>query len=307
MRTEFDPLRTAPLPDSFDRTADWLRAAPPPRPSPTRLALVVAALVVLVGACSVPVETEAVVGYAVEAVTDDAGALLHALDAAVPAGQRVSAEVGPVEGGAEVVRYLVLDADAADAAEAAARGRGGSVRVTPVGAAVRQPLGLAAARWLGVTANPRLSDADLQAALDRAFAGHPTAAPRLERAADGRRALALGEHVRVDGLDPGTRVARAGSTIVLSGGDLRGFSVGDVPIGRVAGVAALDSSAFASLLDSLGAGRGEVRGTFTLSGEGLLRRLDSLGVSPEMLGFPGGRIDSARGLFVRVPDSTDTP
>ncbi len=307
MRTDFDPLRDAPLPDSFDRTAAWLRATPPPRASPARPLLFAVALAALVGACALPVETEAVVGWAVEATAADGRALVRALDDAVDGVDRLSAEIAPTAApgdGVEVVRYVVATADAAGRAEdAARRADARTVRTAPVDVAVRQPLGLAAARWLGVQATPRVSDADLQAALDRAFAGQRFS-PRVERGPDGQRALVL-PGSRLDGLDPDTRIARSGSVATISGGDLGGLSVGGVPLGRLRGA---DEAAVRAALDSALAAGGAVGARVEVLDGDLRARLDSLGVDlSDLPSLPGADSAVTRGFFVRFPDSTFAP
>ena len=301
MPTDFDALRKTPLPDSFDRTADWLRSAPPP-PSRTRPLALGVALAVVVGACAVPVASDAVVGWAVEVVAADGLEVVRALDAAVPAEDRLSADVAPA-GDLEAVVYVVLEDGAAERARARAEAEGFDVRVRPLGLEVRQPLGLAAARWLGVSGSPRVSDADLQLALDRAFAGHALA-PRVERGPDGRRALALGSAFRIRGLDPETRVARRGSTVSITGGDLSGLEVGGVPIGRLRGA---DEGAVEAALDSALAaararpGTAEVR----VLDAPTLARLDSLGLSPAVLDSLAAGAGTVRQFLVRI-DSTDT-
>ena len=297
MRTDFDPLREAPLPDSFVRTADWLRAAPPPRPLEARPLLLALALTVAVGACAWPVEREAVLGWVVEARTTDAHGLLRALDAAVPAEGRLSAEVEPTGGGVSAVRYVVFDGDAASraraVAEGAARGAAASVRVSTLDAPVRQPLGAVAARWLGVSANPRLSDAELQEALDRAFADHPSLAPRVGRADDGRRVVELDENVRLV-LHPENRLGRVGDrAFMISGGDLSGFTVGGVPVLQLLGLDGVRRPG-----DSLAAGP-SVRAR-TLSDAEAAALADSLGISPGALRPPSG---PTRTFVIRVPDA----
>ena len=293
MPTDFDALRQAPLPDSFDRTADWLRHAPQ-KPGPARPLLLVAVLAAVVGACAVPVSSGAVVGWAVEGAAPDGHALVRVLDGAVLAEDRLSADV--LEGephGLEAVVYVVLEAEASERARVAAEGAGFKVRVRPLDLEVRQPLGVAAARWLGVSGSPRVSDADLQLALDRAFAGHDLA-PRVERTADGRRALVLNRAFRIDGLDPETRIARRGSTISIRGGDLSGVTIGGVPTDELSRLTPSDLRA----LDA------EIR---ALEGDPFAR-LDSLGPPPPDLDAYMDSLEAGstytRGFLVRI-DSTD--
>lgn len=302
MPSDLDVLRTAPLPDSFERTADWLRQAPPPRSGPARPILLAVALMAVVGACAVPVSTEAVVGYVVEATTDDPNGLVDALDAAVRATDRVSVDVES-SGDSAAVRYVVLDVQASERARRVAERQGSSVRVTPLDAPVRQSAAAAAARWLGVSASPRVSDADLQAALDRAFAGRR--APIVRRDAQGRRAIDLNEHFRIDRLDPETRISRKGDATAISGGDLSGLVVGDVPLGKLLGVI-LNDQQRAALVDSLRA-NGSIRTLSLDSTQGLdslrLRQsLDALfGDSTRTTFGDSTRMDSLR-FFLRIPD-----
>ena len=282
MTSEFDPIRQAPLPDSFERTAAWLRAAPPPRPSPARPLGLAVALALAVGACSWPVASEAVVGYVIEATTAEPRALVRALDAAVAADARVSAEVEP-RGETSAVRYVVLDAEAAQQAVGAARAEGVAARVSPLDADVRQPLGLAAARWVGITATPRLDDADLQAALDRAFADHPTLAPRVGRDDRGRRVVEIGEAFRLV-LPPGSQIRRSGPVVSLR-------SPRGAPDGTLGGV---------PLADLLGGPAGSRRG----AGDDLRALFDSLGVPPDALDDLFDQpADSFRTRLIPVPDS----
>lgn len=293
MPSDLDPIRTAPLPDSFERTADWLRHAPPPRSGPARPLLLAVALMALVGACAIPVSTDATVGYVVEATTSDPTALVEALDDAVAAPDRVSVDVEPSADGA-VVRYVVVDAQASEQARQAVEREGAQARVTPLDAPVRQSVAATAARWLGVSASPRVSDADLQAALDRAFAGRR--APIVRRNADGQRALDLDEHFRLDRLDPETRVIRDGDATAIRGGDLSGLTVGDLPLGELLRLAPTKRH-LAALLDSLAAAdSGGVRVTSLDS----TRRLSRADI--EALFGSGARTDSTRQFLVRIPD-----
>ena len=293
MTSEFDPIRQTPLPDSFERTADWLRAAPPPRPSPARPLALAVALALAVGACSWPVASEAVVGYVIEATTAEPRALVRALDAAVAADARVSAEVEP-RGETSAVRYVVLDAEAAQQAVGAARAEGVAARVSPLDADVRQPLGLAAARWVGITATPRLDDADLQAALDRAFADHPTLAPRVGRDDRGRRVVEIGEAFRLV-LPPGSQIRRSGPVVSLTfprGGPAD--STGGLPDGALGDV---------SLADLLGEPVGTVDRR-RVEGDDLRALFDSLGVPPDALDdLFDRRADSVRTRLIPIPDS----
>ena len=294
MPADFAPLRDAPLPDSFDRTAAWLRSAPPPRPPPGKPLALAAALALAVGACAWPVEADAVVGYVVEATTGAPRDLVRALDRAVAADARVSAEIEP-RGAAAAVRYVVLDAGAADQAAQAATAAGVEARVSPLGAGVRQPFGLAAARWVGVTASPRLDDAELQAALDRAFAEHPALAPRVGRDGRGRRVVGVARGLRLV-LPPGARISRSGSVLSVVGD----FGhVGDDGTGR---------ARLSDLLDDLAPGvTVDTTNARARSMEEVRARLDSLGVAPEALDdLLYGGADSARSYLIHVPDPPPT-
>ena len=180
MRSELDPLRAAPLPDSFGRTAAWLRETPPPRRRRPHAAPLVVLLLV-VAACSWPVRTPVASGSVIEVLSTDSLRADHpavrALTQLVPDAHRQLVELearGADEGGGSVMRYTVLDADAATAArwrdsvEALPGTR--ATRVLTVGMTERRPLGLRTlTRVLRVSPEVRLSDRELRAELGRAF------------------------------------------------------------------------------------------------------------------------------------------
>lgn len=196
MRTDLDSIRSAPLPDSFDQAAAWLRDAPPPRSrrAPAR-ALVAAAI--LAAAAFWPVDTTVAAGSVIEvASADRIGAghpALVALDRIVPDVHRrlVKVEsVGEEGDGGTVLRYAVLGA-APETAEpwrdtvAALPGTRAS-RVLLLDVTRSRPFGVSAARRvLGGPPGPGLSDAELQVEVDRvAFASGPIRL-RIRRAPDG--------------------------------------------------------------------------------------------------------------------------
>ena len=215
MRSDLAPLTQTPLPDSFDRTARWLRSVPP-RPSRTPPVAALVLLLSVVGACSWPVEVEHRAGHVIEVRSTSPASLHHpvvqALDRLVPAERRHLVELEPTgPGGGAVVRYAVLG-DAPGVAEAWRRAAlevtgARSARVLPLDVPARERLGLVAARrLLGVSASPEVSDAQMQRALDRAFTGREALAPQVGRAPDGSRVLHVAGRVQLR-LQPGMRVA----------------------------------------------------------------------------------------------------
>lgn len=279
---DFDALRRAPLPDSFGRTAAWLCA--PRRRTPAGPLVAVLAAVVLVSACAFSVSAPLRLGSVVEVKVADPYAFVRALDTAVPPDARFGTEVEPLPGGRFVVRYSLL-ADATDAARGAARALADSVRVAPLSADVRTPLGIVAARQIGVSITPRLSDAETQAALDRAFAGSRLA-PRVGLDPAGRRIVTLAPGVRLV-LRPGMRVVNL---------DRAGAAVG-VLLGWPTPEATPDA-----ILDSLlgpDARRGARPAARSLSTDDAARLLDSLGVDLDALRSRPG--DSVRTTITRIP------
>ena len=196
MRTDLDSIRSAPLPDSFDQAAAWLRDAPPPRSrrAPAR-ALVAAAI--LAAAAFWPVDTTVAAGSVIEvASADRIGAghpALVALDRIVPDVHRrlVKVEsVGEEGDGGTVLRYAVLGA-APEAAEpwrdtvAALPGTRAS-RVLLLDVTRSRPFGVSAARRvLGGPSGPGLSDAELQVEVDRVALASGPIRLRIRRAPDG--------------------------------------------------------------------------------------------------------------------------
>ncbi len=277
MRSDFDALRRAPLPASFDATAAFVRRPRPPRRRPGRSLAVVAVLALAAGACAWPVSAPLRLGSVIETTAADPYAVVRALDALVPAASRLGTEVEPVGGGRSVVRYAVLGADAPREAAAAL---GGPVRVTPLAADVRTPLGVVAARQVGVSLSPRLSEAETQAALDRAFAGSRLA-PRVGRDPAGRRVVEVAPGVRLL-LRPGARLVPLTHLPGAAGGPagrhtVRGAAavVFDAPVPPGQRRAALDSL--------LGPDVPTVRRRIVVSRADAARLLDSLGIDASVL------------------------
>ena len=213
MRSELDPLRAAPLPDSFGRTAAWLRETPPPRPRRAPAVSLVALLVI--AACSWPVRTPVASGSVIEVLSTDSLRADHptvrALDEMVPDGHRQLVELetrDADEGGGSVLRYTVFDADAEtvgrwrDSVEALPGTQ--ATRVLTVGMSERRPLGLrTVARVLRVAPGSRLSDRELRSELNSALREVAPLRIRVERTANGSRL------VRVEGPPP----ARSGDAV----------------------------------------------------------------------------------------------
>ncbi|WP_412069615.1 hypothetical protein [Rubrivirga sp. IMCC43871] len=199
--------------DTFDRAAAVVRAGRP-QPDRRRPLVLAAALVVAIGACATPVESESLVGFAVEWTTYGAVGPGHhtmkALDAAVAAPARLAVETREAErprvpadhdwpSGATWtrVRYTARAQNRAQAEAWADTMRAlvgaYNVGVEPVVRTERRAL---AARVFGrieqavSVADPDLSDADLQALLDEVKGLPERMRARVERLPDGRRILA---------------------------------------------------------------------------------------------------------------------
>ena len=264
MRSELDPLRTAPLPDSFGRTAAWLRAAPPPRPRRPPAASLVALLLV-VAACSWPVRTPVASGAVIEVLSTDSLRTDHptvrALTALVPDARRQLVELetrDADEGGGSVMRYTVFDTDA----ETAARWRDSvqalpgtrATRVLTVGLSERRPLGLRTlTRVLRVPPGARLSDRALRAELGRAFETVEAIRVHVDRTGAGTRLVRGAERPAGEGAEPAAdRLARNAPARVR---------IARIPGPRGQAVVEID-----------GDRTGRVRQVFTLRGD----RIDSL-------------------------------
>ena len=232
----FDPLRSAPVPDSFEDQMARLRAHPSRRTSvPTRALALAAAFAVVVGACAVPVDIARALGYAIQwTVSGEADAShpsVEALEAAVPPADRLLTAVdaeGPGTSFRSVVTGPPPDL-------AGLRGVAGvaDVQVEPLVEPVRVPLGAWLADRLGVPeaavvaiGSRRLSDAEVGHLLDRqlAAAGLDTTSMSVtvNRGGDGRRSLDLRVRTVREGLTnvnvrvgPDTRVRTWGDGLVL--------------------------------------------------------------------------------------------
>ncbi len=224
MRSELDPLRTAPLPDSFDRTSDWLRAVPPRRPHRLPVAALLL-LLVAVAAWSWPVDVTEQKGAVVEAISDER------IEAGHPALELIDRIVGDdrqhlvelealghewTEG--TVVRYAFSGDSPVRVSvwrdSLGAVGGVRSVRVVPIETSQRRPLGVEAARrLLGVRVASRTTDRELRVELDRLFAGSPTSADHTALLADTVRVIRLGERMTIripDGAAAFPTTVRAG-------------------------------------------------------------------------------------------------
>ncbi|MEM6287713.1 MAG: hypothetical protein AAF845_11195 [Bacteroidota bacterium] len=247
MRSEFDPLHTAPLPDSFERTAAWLRQAPPPRPHRAP-SVALAALLVFVGACSWPVSTTIAAGAVIELLSTDRIGVGHptlaTLDRLVPDEHQHMVELASVgEDGADgtIVRYAVLGADEPSVGRwrdtMAAQPGIQAVRVVDLDVIRRRPLGVSTVqRVLGVSSTPHLSDAQLQVELDRVLAETLPITIHVRRTASGERALDVGENVTLT-LRPGARISQLPSRdSAMRGIAVDGLEPGGVSIaGRTIG------------------------------------------------------------------------
>ena len=223
-----DALRPATA-DSFDRAAALLRDPRPPRPTRAgrRRVLLAAALVALVGACSYPVETDETVGYVISWTTygsvSPANYTVKALDRSVPASQRLAVETyaadrpalppdhdWPESGSWTRLRYAVgtTDAVAVGAWTDSLRALVGAyeVRIEPLVETERRSLGAVAADRIGLTASPAdpaVSDAELQAYIDRFGTGDDR--QWVARLPDGRRYVTRDGYTAVL-LGPGSRL-----------------------------------------------------------------------------------------------------
>ena len=209
-----DALRPATA-DSFSQAADLLRAPRPPRPARAgrRKLAAVAALVVAVGACAYPVESERTVGHVIEWTTygsvSPANYTVEAFDRWVPPRQRLAVETyatdrpalppdhdWPAGGSWTRLRYAVGTTNAATA-RAWADSLGAvvgayDVRLEPLVQTERVPLGTVAAGRVGLgvsPSDPTVSDAELQAYIDRVDSRNDSERPRVDRLSDGRRIL----------------------------------------------------------------------------------------------------------------------
>ncbi|GAB5536928.1 MAG: hypothetical protein Rubg2KO_31770 [Rubricoccaceae bacterium] len=248
MRSEFDPLRSAPLPDSFERTAEWLREAPPPPRTRRAPATTLVALLLIIGACSWPVSTTVAAGSVIEILSADRIGVGHptlvALDRLIPDEHQHLVEVAGVgEEGSEgtVLRYAVLGADDKTVERwkdsVAALPGTEAARVIKLDVRGRRPFGVVTVqRVFGVSSTPHLSDAELQMELDRVFSD-ATPITITVRRVDGQRMLNLGDHVTVK-VRPGTRVSRVptpdSSTtgILIEGTEPNDATIDGRPIGR---------------------------------------------------------------------------
>lgn len=232
----FDPLRAAPVPDSFEDQMARLRAHPPQRSPVTARALALAAaLAVVVGACAVPVTIERPLGYAVRwsvsGVTDDSHPSAQALEAAVPPPDRLLSTVEPGEDGTAF--QTVVTGPPPDLQKLREVAGVSGVRVEPLVEPVRVPLGAWVADRLGVSrsvtvglGSPRLSDAEVARLLGGQLAavGIDTTAigVTVGRGGDGRRSLGLRVRTARDRISefdvpvgPDTRVRTWGDGFVM--------------------------------------------------------------------------------------------
>ena len=234
----FDPLRAAPVPDSFESQMARLRARPPRRtPAPTRALAVVAALAVAVGACALPVDAERPLGYAVRwtvaGAADESHPSARALAAAVPPADRLLSTV-EADGADTRFRTVVAGPPPELGAVRAAPGVSG-VESEPLVEPVRVPLGAWVAERLGAGSvtvglgSPRLTDAEVGQLLSDQLvaAGIDTAALAVTvgRDDDGRRSLGLRVRTMRGGVSdlavpvgPETRVRVWGGRVVVLDG-----------------------------------------------------------------------------------------
>jgi len=247
MRSEFDPIRSAPLPDSFERTAEWLREAPPPR-TQRAPATTLVALLLIIGACSWPVSTTVAAGSVIEILSADRIGVGHptlvALDHLVPDEHQHLVELAGVgDEGSEgtVLRYAVLGADRASVQRwrdtMAVLPGIEAARVLTLDVRERRPFGVfTVRRVLGVSSTPHLTDAEFQLELDRVFSDATPITIRVRRMDDGQRVLNLGDNVTVK-VRPGSRISRLPSPDSSTTGILiEGTEPGDASIdGRTLG------------------------------------------------------------------------
>ena len=180
MRSELAPIRTAPLPDSFERTAEWLREAPPTRPRRAPVTTLVA-LLLIIGACSWPVSTTVDAGSVIEILSAERIGIGHptlvTLDRLVPDEHPHLLDlvsVGEEGSGGTVVRYAVVGAERTSVARwrdtVAALPGTEAARVLRLDVTQRRPFGVFTVhRVLGTRSTPHLSEAQLRVELDRMF------------------------------------------------------------------------------------------------------------------------------------------
>ena len=200
-----DPLRAAPVPDSFESQMARLRARPPRRSrGPARALAAAAVLAVVVGACALPVEAERPLAYAVRwtvaGLADESHPSARSLAAAVPPADRLLSTVES-DGGATAFRTVVTGPPP-DLRQLRAAADVSGVQVEPLVEPVRIPLGAWLADRLGAPrsvavglGSPRLTDAEVGRLLggQLAAAGVDTTALAVTvgRDDDGRRSLSL--------------------------------------------------------------------------------------------------------------------
>ncbi len=217
MPSEFDPIRHAPLPDSFGRTSDWLRAVPPKRQRRFPAAILIA-LAVGVAAWSWPVDVTERAGVVVEAMSSDRVEAGHA--ALLLLGRLAGSErrhlveleaLGDDWESGTVVRY----AFSGDSPVGASVWRDSlasvpgvrRVRVVPIETRQRRALGIQALhRLLRLDASDTLTDGALRSELDRLFArSNP---PSSRSGLDTTRIIRLGDRMTIRS-SPGVTVYRS--------------------------------------------------------------------------------------------------
>lgn len=238
------PLRSAPVPDTFEGQMARLRARPPRRTSgPARALALTAALVVVGGACALPVDVARSLGYAVQwtvaGVADESHPSAEALAEAVPPADQLLTAVEADEG-ATAFRSVVTgpppDLTGLRKAEGVS-----DVRVEPLVEPVRVPLGAWIADRLGAPeaavvglGSPRLTDAEVHHLLRRQLAatGLDTTVMAVSagRDRDGRRTLRVRMRTAEDGVSrvflpigPDTRVRTWDDGVVVIEGLPPGF------------------------------------------------------------------------------------
>ena len=201
---------------------------------------------VVVAAWSWPVQTTVAAGSVIEVLSEDpigeGHPTLRTLDQLVPDGHQHLVEFDDApdqeDGRARVLRYAVLGASSADVTrwrDSVATMPGVQVaRVLMIDVTQRRPLGVVTARRiLGVSPSPHLTDAELQAELDRVFAG--ARAIQVQRTPEGQRRLQVGDHVSLD-VQPGARVSPLPTSqenntgILIRGGALEGAEINGLPL-----------------------------------------------------------------------------